>query len=195
MSYILGLTGSIGMGKSTAAAMLAQIGLPVWDADGAVHRLYGAGGAAVAPIGALVPASVVNGGINRAALREAMILNPALLNEIQAIVHPMVAQDRAEFIAQTDAPIIVLDVPLLFEIGADSLCNGVIVVTIDPDTQRARVLARGMAQADFDLLLARQMPDAEKRARATWLIETTTPAHVAQELHKILTQIEGQLDA
>ncbi|MDZ7905448.1 MAG: dephospho-CoA kinase [Cypionkella sp.] len=192
MSYILGLTGSIGMGKSTTAAMLAQMGLPVWDADGAVHRLYDAGGGAVAPIAQLVPHAIVNGGLDRGALRAAIAENPALLAQIQTIVHPLVAQDRAEFIASTNAPIIVLDIPLLFEIGADALCDGVIVVTAPPEDQRARVLARGISAADFDLLLSRQMPDAEKQSRATWVVHTTSPAHVAEDLARILAQIKGR---
>lgn len=195
MSYILGLTGSIGMGKSTTAAMLAQHGLPVWDADGAVHRLYGTGGAAVAPIAALVPVARVQGGLDRAELRRAIAENPALLGQIQAIVHPMVSQDRIDFIEKNQAPILVLDVPLLYEIGADTLCDGVIVVTAPPQVQKQRVLARGMSEADFDLLLSRQMPDGEKRARATWVVQTRSLPHVQAEIATILAEIRGQIDA
>ncbi len=195
MSYILGLTGSIGMGKSTTAAILAQHGLPVWDADGAVHRLYGAGGAAVAPIAALVPVARVEGGLDRAELRRAIAESPALLGQIQAIVHPMVSQDRIDFIEKNQAPILVLDVPLLYEIGADTLCDGVIVVTAPPQVQKQRVLARGMSEADFDLLLSRQMPDGEKRARATWVVQTRSLPHVQAEIATILAEIRGQIDA
>lgn len=195
MSYILGLTGSIGMGKSTTAAMFVQLGLPLWDADSAVHRLYDAGGVAVDPISKLVPNAAVNGGLDRGKLRMAIGENPALLAQIQAIVHPMVAQDRADFIAHVDAPIIVLDIPLLYEIGADTICDGVVVVTASAEVQRARVLARGLSEADFEMLLSRQMPDAEKRARATWVIETISFAHVAHEIASILAQIREQLDA
>ena len=189
MSYVLGLTGSIGMGKSTTAAMLAQRGLPVWDADSAVHRLYSAGGIAMAPIAKLVPTAQMDGALDRAVLRGAISKNPAILTQIQAIVHPMLAQDRADFLAKNAASVVVLDMPLLYEIGADSFCDGVIVVTAPPEVQKARVLARGMTEADFDLLLSRQMPDAEKRARARWVIETSSPEHVNDALTKILAEI------
>lgn len=189
MSYILGLTGSIGMGKSTTAHLLRQEGIPVWDADDAVHRLYAAGGAAVPPIAQLCPAAMVNGGIDRSALRRAIEAGPSLLTQIQDIVHPLVAADRAAFIAATDAPILVLDIPLLYEIGAEAQCDGVLVVTTSPEVQKSRVLQRGLTEAQFDMILSRQMPDAEKRARATWVVETQSLAHVQAQLHMILDQI------
>ncbi len=195
MSYVLGLTGSIGMGKSTTAAILAQFGLPVWDADGAVHRLYSAGGAAVAPIAALCPTALVNDGLDRTKLRAAIAADATLLPKIQSIVHPLVAADRADFIAKTDAQIIALDIPLLFEIGAEVMCNGVIVVTTAPDEQRNRVLARGLTKAEFEMILSKQMPDAEKRKRATWVVETHSVAHVSAEIGRILAQIQEGLDA
>jgi dephospho-CoA kinase len=189
VTYVLGLTGSIGMGKSTTAQLLRQEGIPVWDADDAVHRLYAAGGAAVPPIAQLCPSVIVNGGIDRSALRSAIESDPSLLTKIQDIVHPLVAADRAAFIAATAAPILVLDIPLLFEIGADAQCDGVLVVTTSPKEQKSRVLQRGLTEAQFDMILSRQMPDIEKRARATWVVETHSLAHVQAQLHLILDQI------
>jgi dephospho-CoA kinase len=190
MSYVLGLTGSIGMGKSTTAAMLQDLGLPLWDADAVVHGLYDVGGAAVDPVAALCPQAGMSGRIDRDILRSAVAAQPGLLGQIQAIVHPLVADSRAQFLAASTAPIVVLDIPLLFEIGADALCNGIIVVTAPPDVQRARVLARGVDEAMFQTLLARQMPDAEKRARATWVIETLGLDHVRAQLKMIVSDIE-----
>lgn len=173
--YLLGLTGSIGMGKSTTAAFFAEAGVPVWDADTAVHRLYAANGAAVAPLSALYPSALANGAIDRAALRAEITADPAALSRIEAIVHPLVAADRATFIAaHQDVPLIVLDIPLLFESGAQALVDGTLVVSAPVEVQRARVLARpGMTKDHLAAILARQMPDAEKRRRATWVIETT----------------------
>lgn len=172
MSYRLGLTGSIGMGKSTTAQMFRDEGVPVWDADAAVHRLYAPGGAAVEAVGALYPDAVVAGAVDRARLKDWLARDAARLAQLEAVVHPLVAADRAAFIAGADAPLVVLDIPLLFETGAD--VDGVLVVSAPEDVQRARVLARpGMTEAHLDAILARQMPDAEKRARADFVIETT----------------------
>ena len=173
MNFVLGLTGSIGMGKSTTAAMLAEAGCAVWDADAAVHRLYAAGGAAVAPVAALVPRALDDGAINRGALKAALAERPALLNGLEAIVHPLVAADRARFLAETVSDIAVFDIPLLFEKGTEGEMDATLLVTAPPDLQRARVLARpGMTEAQLALILSRQMPDAEKRARATHIVET-----------------------
>jgi dephospho-CoA kinase len=169
--YVLGLTGSIGMGKSTTAGFFRELGVPVWDADAAVHRLYAKGGAAVGPVGALCPDAVRGGAVDRAALKAWITRDASALAQLEAVVHPLVAADRAEFVARADAPLIVLDIPLLFETGAQ--VDGVLVVSAPPEAQRARVLARaGMDGAQLDALLARQMPDAEKRARADFVIET-----------------------
>jgi dephospho-CoA kinase len=169
--YVLGLTGSIGMGKSTTAGFFRELGVPVWDADAAVHRLYAKGGAAVGPVGALCPDAVRGGAVDRAALKAWIARDGGALAQLEAVVHPLVAADRAEFVARADAPLIVLDIPLLFETGAQ--VDGVLVVTAPPELQRARVLARaGMDAAQLDTVLARQMPDAEKRARADFVIET-----------------------
>ena len=173
--FRLGLTGSIGMGKSTTAAMFAAAGVPVWDADAAVHRLYAPGGAAVPAIAALHPAAVKDGAVDRAALKDWIAANPGALRQIEGAVHPLVAADREAFLAgAVDKPLVVLDIPLLFETGADAQMDATLVVSAPAEVQRARVLARpGMTLAQLDLILSRQMPDAEKRARATWVIETT----------------------
>ncbi len=170
MTFRLGLTGSIGMGKSTTAGLLAAEGLPVWDADAAVHRLYEKGGAAVAPIASLCPEAIVDGAVNRPALKAALAQKPSLLAQLETIVHPLVAADRAAFLAQVTADIVVFDIPLLFEKGTEAEMDATLLVTAPPDLQRARVLARpGMTEAQFALILSRQMPDAEKRApRISW---------------------------
>ncbi|MTH78265.1 dephospho-CoA kinase [Paracoccus aestuariivivens] len=176
MSFLLGLTGSIGMGKSTAAAMFRELGHPVWDADATVHRLYAKGGAAVGPVAAAFPSVRRDGAIDRAALKAALAADPAGFARLEAIVHPLVAQDRADFVARhADAPIVVLDIPLLFENGSDAAMDGVAVVSAPAEVQRARVLARpGMTEEGFRLILSRQMPDADKRARADWIIPSDT---------------------
>lgn len=176
MSMILGLTGSIGMGKSTTTGFFREAGIPVWDADAAVHDLYAKGGAAVAPLAKIHPAAIQDGAVNRAALRDWIAQDSAALKQIESIVHPLVAKDRAAFVAQhSDAPLIVLDIPLLFEGGGDKALDATLVVSAPADVQRTRVLARpGMTEAHFQTILSKQMPDAEKRARATYVIETTS---------------------
>ncbi|NBB96625.1 MAG: dephospho-CoA kinase [Alphaproteobacteria bacterium] len=189
MTYRLGLTGSIGMGKSTTAQMFRDLGVPVWDADAAVHRLYQ--GAAVGPVGALCPAAVQDGQIDRAALKNWIARDPGALAKLEAVVHPLVAADRAEFIAQADAPLMVLDLPLLFETGAD--VDGVLVVTAPADVQRARVLARpGMDDAQLDRILARQMPDAEKRTRADFVIETLDMDSTRAAVQDLVSKLGAQ---
>jgi dephospho-CoA kinase len=191
-AYRLGLTGSIGMGKSTTAAMFAAHGIPVWDADAAVHRLYAPGGAAVAPIAALYPASMKDDAINRAELRAWIARDPTALARIEAVVHPLVAADRAAFIASATADIILLDIPLLFETGAAAQLDATLLVTAPPALQRARVLARpGMTDAQFALLLSRQMPDAEKRGLATHIVETLSEAAVRAYVRALITHIRG----
>jgi dephospho-CoA kinase len=172
--FVLGLTGSIGMGKTTTAAMLREAGCAVWDADAAVHRLYAPGGAAVPLVAALAPQAVTGGAVNRGALRAALEADPALWPRLEAAVHPLAAGDRARFLAQTQAEVAVLDVPLLYETGLDRACDGVAVVSAPEEVQRARLLARGLDDATIAALLARQMPDAAKRARADWVIPTQT---------------------
>lgn len=193
--YLLCLTGGIGMGKSTTAAMFAENGVPVWDADAAVHRLYAPGGQASGPLAALVPEAVSEKGVDRAILRQCIARDPALLPRIEKAVHPLVAQDRMNFIArhQGDA-IILLDIPLLYETGGEGSCHGVVVVSVAADTQRARVLARGsMSADDLDRILARQMPDREKRARARWVIDTTTFETARTGVQAVLRDIRKDL--
>ncbi|WP_374942887.1 dephospho-CoA kinase [Sphingomonas sp.] len=170
----LGLTGSIGMGKSTVAAMFADAGVPVFDADAAVHRLQGPAGRVVAAIEARFPGTTGAKGVNRTALSEAVLADDAAMRALEAIVHPAVGQERAAFvIAHADAPLVVFDVPLLFETGGDRAVDAVAVVSAATAVQRARVLERpGMTPARLDAILARQLPDAEKRARARFTILT-----------------------
>lgn len=192
--YRLGLTGSIGMGKSTTAAMFADEGVPVWDADATVARLYAPGGGAVAPLAAAFPEVLDAGAISRPRLRALIARDPSVLDRVQAIVHPLVAADRAAFLNNHQGEVVLLDIPLLFETGAHALCDGIVTVTAPPEVQRARVLARGqMTEAEFDLILSRQLPDAEKRARATWVIETTTLDTARRAVRQILSEIREKL--
>ena len=173
MTYRLGLTGSIGMGKSTTARLFAEAGCAVWDADAAVHRLYAPGGAAVAPMEAAFPDAIEQGAVSRARLKQIIADDPAALPRIESIVHPLVARDRADFAAAATADILVFDIPLLFETGGARRLDGVIVVTAPAWKQRKRVLARpGMTPGKFRQILRLQMPDAEKRARADHIIHT-----------------------
>ena len=193
-SYRLGLTGSIGMGKSTTAAMFAAEGIPVWDADACVHRLYAPGGEATKIVASLYPAAIKDAAVSRPALRDLIARDPTVLDHLQSAVHPLVAADRTAFLAAQTAPIVLLDIPLLFETGADTHCDGIVVVTAPAAIQRARVLARGdMTGADLDLILSRQMPDTEKRRRATWVIETTDMDSARAAVKDILKDIRQRL--
>ena len=191
MTYRLGLTGSIGMGKSTTAAMFRDLGHPVWDADAAVHRLYAAGGAAVGPVASAFPDALRDGAIDRAALRQALAADPAALARLEGIVHPLVARDRQDFLDRhADAPLVVLDIPLLFEGTSPPDLDGVAVVSTDPQIQAARVLARpGMTRDTLAMILARQMPDAEKRARADWIIPTDSLDGARAAVARIVQEI------
>lgn len=191
MSFRLGLTGGIGMGKTTTAAMFARRGVPVWDADAAVHRLYAKGGAAVGPVAALFPSALGPEGIDRAVLKGLLAEAPGRLAQLEAVVHPLVAADRAAFLAdRAGAPVVLLDIPLLFETGADAYMDGIAVVSAPPEIQRARVLARpGMDEGTLSLILSRQMSDADRRARATWIIPTDTLAKAEAAVEAILAEI------
>jgi dephospho-CoA kinase len=173
---ILGLTGSIGMGKSTTAAMLREEGIPVYDSDAAVHELYATGGKAVEPVGAAFPGAVRDGAIDRARLGELVLGDHAALRKLESIVHPLVRETQAAFVRKhhaAGAAAVVLDIPLLFESRADQIVDAVIVVTAPPAVQRRRLLARpGMTEAKLAHILARQVPDAEKREKADFLINT-----------------------
>lgn len=193
MTYRLGLTGSIGMGKSTTARLFAEAGCAVWDADAAVHRLYAPGGAAVAPMEAAFPDAIEQGAVSRALLKQIIADDPAALPRIESIVHPLVARDRADFAAAATADILVFDIPLLFETGGADRMDATAVVSVDGDTQKARVMARGtMTEAQFEQIRAKQMPDAEKRALADHVIVTDTLDHARAQVHKILDQIRNR---
>jgi len=190
--FLIGLTGSIGMGKTTTAAMFADLGVPVWDADAAVHRLYDVGGAAVEPIRALYPDVVRGGAVSRDALKKWIARDPAALGRIEQVVHPLVAADREAFIENADADVVLLDIPLLFETGANNMMDAVVVVTAPPEVQRQRVLERkDMTEDRLQAILDRQLPDAEKRARADYVIETTTVADAKKQVKSVLEQINA----
>ena len=173
---LLGLTGSIGMGKSTTAAMFREAGVPVYDADAEVHAAYAKGGACVAPVGAAFPGVVKDGAIDREALRQAVHGDPAAFSRLNGVVHPIIAALRHRFFEEAraeGADLVVLDIPLLFEGGGDRGVDAVAVVTAPPEVQRRRVLQReGMTPERLESILAQQMPDAEKRARADFVIDT-----------------------
>lgn len=193
---VVALTGSIGMGKSTTSAMFAERGVPVWDADAAVHRIYGPGGAAVAAVEALFPGVTGPDGVDRAALSAHVLGDPDRLRQLETLVHPLVGQDRAGFLAEAraaGAPLALVDVPLLFETGGEAYVDAVIVVSCDAAIQRARVLARpGMTEAKLDAILARQTPDAIKRSRADFVVDTGQGLDHAREqvaaIHTALLQ-------
>ena len=170
----LGLTGSIGMGKSTVAAMFAEEGVPVFDADAAVHRLQGPEGALVSAIEAEFPGTTSLAGVDRSALAERVLGAPERLRRLEALVHPAVAREREAFLAaHADAPLVVLDIPLLFEAGSWGQVDRIGVVSAPADAQRERALARpGMTAEKLARILARQMPDEQKRARADFVIPT-----------------------
>jgi len=184
------------MAKSTTAQMLRDEGVPVWDADATVHALYAKGGAAVAPIAAVFPPAVLDGAVSRDVLKQMIAADPSVLAKIEQIVHPLVAESRAHFIAANDDPLLVFDIPLLFETGADSWLTSVAVVTAPADVQVARVMERGtMTEAQFASILARQMPDAKKRARADHVIETLTLDGTRDAVRHLIAQIKGTKDA
>ena len=194
MSFLLGLTGSIGMGKSTTAQMFRDAGCAVWDADAAVHRLYAAGGEAVAPMAAVFPDAIVDGAVSRDALRRIISTDSGALRQIEQIVHPLVAADRAAFTLGATADILVFDIPLLFETGGDAAMDAVAVVCVDDDTQESRVMARGtMTRDQFLAIKAKQMPSAEKCARADYVIETDTVEHARAQVHHVIEQIKHRM--
>lgn len=195
MTVKIGLTGSIGMGKSTTAQIFRDLGVPVWDADAVVHQLYAAGGAAVAPVAATFPNAITGGTVDRAKLKDIIATDATALKRIEQIVHPLVAADRAAFLTAHQG-LVVLDIPLLFETGSAAHMDVVVVVSVDASEQRRRVLARGsMTEAQFEAILAKQVPDADKRAKADYVIVTDTMDHAKQQVIKLLAEIRDRFDA
>ncbi|WBV42018.1 dephospho-CoA kinase [Pseudoroseomonas cervicalis] len=188
---ILGLTGGIGMGKSTAAATFRRHGVPVFDADAAVHRLQARGGRAVAPIGRAFPGTTRDGAVDREALRRAVLGDRAALTQLERIVHPLVRDEERRFLARARRAgrrLVVLDIPLLFETRGEARCDAVVVVSAPAATQRARVLRRpGMTPERLAAILARQTPDPEKRRRADHVIRTgLSRAHARRAIRRLL---------
>ncbi|MDH4386938.1 MAG: dephospho-CoA kinase [Caulobacter sp.] len=198
---LVGLTGSIGMGKSTTAQMFADEGVPVYDADAAVHALYAQGGAAVAPLQAAFGEDVVvDGAVDRNRLGARVLNDPWAMKQLEAIVHPLVGASRTGFFETARAaaaPIVILDIPLLFETGGEKAVQAVVVVSAPADLQRQRVLARpGMTPEKFEAIFARQLPDAEKRARADFVIDTGQGLESARDqVRKVLATLRRRLDA
>ena len=182
------------MGKSTTAVLFSQNGCDVWDADLAVHRLYEKGGAAVHPISKIFPSSIVNDAVCRKNLKEILSANKDAFSLLEAVVHPLVAKDRAEFIENANTSILVFDIPLLFETDGDKHMDAVACVYIDEETQKKRTLDRGtMTEKQFLQILSKQMPIAEKRARADYVIITDTVEHARNQVKNIVKQIRSQL--
>jgi dephospho-CoA kinase len=189
---ILGLTGSIGMGKSTTAKLFAEAGVPVYDADATVHQLYQ--GEAVHAIEAAFPGTTADGKVDRARLSARVVHDPAAMKQLEQIVHPMLGASRQKFLGdaeQSGAPVAVVDVPLLFETGGEKRVDAVVVVTTSPENQRERILARGtMTNEALDSILARQLPDAEKRQRADFVVDTSHGLDpVRAQIRDILEQV------
>ena len=182
---VLGLTGSIGMGKSTTAGLFRQAGAPVYDADAEVAAAYAKGGEAVAAVGEAFPGAVADGAIDRERLSQALLGRPEALAALEAIVHPLVGVRRENFLKDAEAsgaPVAVLDIPLLYEIGAEKDVDAVVVVSAPAEVQRTRTLARpGMSAEKLDMILARQIPDADKRARADFVVDTGRGLDVARD--------------
>ena len=195
-TVLLGLTGSIGMGKSTTAAMFLKRGIPVWDADSIVHKLYAKNGAAVKFFNQKIPSAVSNGEVSRAVLKKLIKEDINNLKKIEQIIHPLVAKDRLTFIENSkkyNAPLIVLDVPLLFETGFYKLVDYIAVVTVDYTTQKQRVLDReSMTEEMFMQILDKQISNEEKKRKADFIIPTETIAVAESKVQEIIVQLERQ---
>ena len=197
MTIVIGLTGSIRMGKSTTAAMFADEGVPVWDADAAVHRLYQPYAEGWHAILELVPEAARATGVDRGVLKEHIAKDPNLLEAIEHSIHPLVREDRRAFLASQTAPIVLCDIPLLFETRAQSEFDVIVVVSAPAEEQRRRVLARpGMTEAQFARILSAQMPDGQKRARADYVVETGDGLEQARaQVKQVLNQIKRNANA
>ena len=195
---LIGLTGSIGMGKSETAKLFARLGIPVYDSDAAVHLLYAPGGAAVAPIEEAFPGTVKDGGVDRARLAQRVGGDEAAFRTLEAIVHPLVAAEQRRFMEKhADAQMVVQDIPLLFETGGQARMDAVVVVSAPAELQRARVLARdGMTPEKLDHILSRQMPDAEKRAKAHFVVETDKGLdHAFEQVKAVVAALKARRNA
>jgi dephospho-CoA kinase len=187
MTFKLGLTGSIGMGKSTTAKMFAELGIPVWDADAAVHKLYSTGGAAVPAIQELYPEAIEHGEVSRPALKRLIQSNENVLGELERIVHPLVAADRQNFIGISDSDIVLLDIPLLFETNGDKDMDAIACVDIDPEIQRERVLKRNtMTEEQFEQILNKQLPNDIKCSQSDFVIKTDNHDHAKEQIAHII---------
>lgn len=194
--HIVGLTGSIGMGKSTVAQMFVDEGIPLFDADAAVHQLQGPGGALVDAIEALFPGSTNSEGVDRQKLGAAVLGDPAALQQLEQLIHPAVGEMRLAFLKQhSDRPMILFDIPLLFEKSGAEGVDHIVVVSAGPEDQRSRVLARpGMTEERFEQIKALQMPDAEKRQKADSVIDTSRPhAETRRQVQKLVQKLKASL--
>jgi dephospho-CoA kinase len=190
MTFKLGLTGSIGMGKSTTAQMFAELGIPVWDADAAVHKLYSTGGAAVPAIQELYSEAVEHGEVSRPALKRLIQSNENVLGELEGIVHPLVVADRQNFIETSDSDIVLLDIPLLFETNGDKRMDAIACVNIDAETQRERVLKRNtMTEEQFEQILNKQLPNDVKCSQSDFVIQTDNLDHAKEQVAHIVELI------
>jgi len=189
--FVIGLTGSIAMGKSTTARLFAEAGVPVHDSDATVHKLYE--NEAVAPIEAAFPGTIKDGKVDRAALAQRVLGDAAALKRLEQIVHPLVREASQRFLNEAEAAgaeVVVLDIPLLFETGGETRVDAVVVVSAPAEMQRARVLERGVAAAQLDAMLARQIPDVEKRARADFVVDSSQGVeHARDQVNSILTAV------
>ena len=194
--FIIGLTGSIGMGKSTVAQMFVEEGVPLFDADAAVHQLQGRGGALVDAIEALFPGTTTSDGVDRQKLGAAVLGDPAALQRLERLIHPAVAEMRQAFLeTYRDQPLVLFDIPLLFEKGAAEGVDHIVVVSAGAEQQRARVLARpGMSEERFEQIKMLQMPDSDKRQKADSVIDTSVPhAETRQQVQKLVQNLKASL--
>jgi len=192
-AFRLGLTGSIGMGKSTTARMFADEGVPVWDADATVHRLYGPGGAGVAALAADFPDAIIDDAVSRPVLSKLIGMNPQKMKRLEQLIHPLVTADRAGFLARTTADLVLLDIPLLYETRAEGQCDAVLLVTAPADLQRARVLSRpGMTEAQFQHLHSLQIADREKRKLADHIVETLSIDSTRAYVRALIAHIQAR---